>query len=412
MSAATSLLTGPDAGEILQTALAPTGARLLSWHPVQVDYQPAHGSTAGYRARVRWPDRRVTSERFAAYTGTPPAGALVVGDGQEQVTVWRFPHDPYLPGLATAFDPAAVARLLADFRLGKGRVRLAVRAYRPRRRAVIEAIGPAGRLFLKVVRPARVAELHRRHRLCTAAGVPVPPSLGHTGDGVLVLQALPGRNMRDALRSGGSSIPSPAEILALLDRLPAELAEASPRPSWADRAGHYAAVIAGILPEHADSARQLAEAITAGAGAGPVVPVHGDFYERQLQLTNGRITGLLDLDTAGPGERLDDLACLLGHLSVLAQIDRPRAAAINRLGGRYLATFKTVVDPTWLRYRTAAVVLSLATGPHRVQEPGWQAATQRRLQLAGRWVDAARSRDRAGHERSLTCSSRPSHPTG
>lgn len=391
MSTATSLLTGPDAGEILQAALGPTGARLLSWRPVQVDYQPARGSTAGYRARVRWPDQRVTSERFAAYTGKPPAGTLVVGDGQEQVAVWRFPHDPYLPGLAAAFDPAAVARLLAAFRLGEGEVRLAVRAYRPRRRAVIEAVGPAGRLFLKIVRPARVEELHRRHRLCTAAGVPVPPSLGYTPDGVVVLQALPGQTMRDALLSGQPSMPTPAEVLALLDRLPAELVEAPPRRSWADRAGHYAAVIAGVLPGHADAVRRLAEAITAGAGEGPVVPVHGDFYENQLQVTRGRITGLLDLDTAGGGERLDDLACLLGHLSVLAQIHRWRATAINRLGSRYLAALDATVDPVWLRYRTAAVVLSLATGPHRVQQPGWQAATDRRLRLAHQWAEAAES---------------------
>src|SRR5690606_41270609 len=262
MDPVASLLTGPGAGEILRAALAPTGGKLLSWHPEQVDYQPGRGSTAGYRVRVRWPDRRVTSERLAARTGEPPAGSLVVGDGQHQVAVWRFPHDPYLPGLAAAFDPAAVAKLLASFRLGEGRVRLAVRAYRPGRRAVVEAIGPAGRLFLKVVRPTRGESLHRRHRLCTAAGVPVPPSLGHTEDGVLVLQALPGRTMRDALRSGTAAMPSPVDILALLDRLPPELAEAPPRPSWSARAGHYAEVIAGILPEHAAPARRLAEAIT------------------------------------------------------------------------------------------------------------------------------------------------------
>lgn len=372
------LLTGPDAGDILQAALAGAGAQVLSWRAEQVDYQPRRGSTAGYRVRVRWPDRRVSEQRFGAYTGQLladlardlPAGVLRIGDGVDQVVVWRFPHDPYLPGLATANDPAAVAGLLASFGLGHGPapVLLSLRAYRPRRRAVIEASGSDGRLFLKVVRPDRVAALHQRHRLVTAAGVPAPHSLGYTPAGLLVLQALPGQILRQALRNRSAPLPPGAAILDLLDRLPPELAEGPGRRSWRDRAGHYADVVTGVLPDQSDRVRQLAAAITAETGAGPVVPVHGDLYEAQLRVAAGRITGLLDIDTAGPGERLDDLACLLGHLSVLAQLDPARATAINRLGIRYLAAFERTVDPADLRYRVAAVVLSLATGPHRVQE--------------------------------------------
>jgi hypothetical protein len=389
-----SLLTGRHAGDVLQAALAPVGGRVLSWRADQVDYQPGRGSTVGYRVRVRWDDGRLADERCGAHTGPPPAGALVVGDGQQQVAVWRVPYDPYLPALATAYDPAAVAGLLRSFRLGDGPVRLRLRAYRPRRRAVVEAAGPAGRLFLKVVPPRRVEPLHQRHRLCTAAGVPVPPSLGYTGDGLLVLQALPGQPLRQALRGRTTPLPSPAAIVALLDRLPAGLTEAARRRSWAERAEHYAALAAGLLPAEADLARQLGATIAAHAGTGPTVPVHGDFYDNQLQVAAGRITGLLDIDTAGPGDRLDDLACLLGHLSVLGHIYPGRAAAINRLGGRYLAAFESTVDQADLRHRIAAVVLSLASGPHRVQQPGWPAATRRRLVLAQRWVESAQAQFR------------------
>jgi hypothetical protein len=388
------LLTGSQAGDVLRAALAAVGGRVLSWHAEQVDYQPGRGLTAGYRVRVRWDGGRRSDERFGAYTGPPPAGALVVGDGARQVAVWRFPHDPYLPALATAYDPAAVAALLRSYGMGGGPVRLALRAYRPRRRAVVEAAGPAGRLFLKVVRPRRVQALHRRHRLCTAAGVPVPPSLGYTGDGLLVLQALPGQPLRQALRGRGTPLPSPAAVLALLDRLPAGLTEAPRRRSWAQRADHYGAVAAGVLPAEADLAHQLGATIAAHAGSGPTVPVHGDLYDNQLQVAGGRITGLLDIDTAGPGDRIDDLACLLGHLSVLGHVYPGRAAAANRLGARYLAAFESAVDPAELRYRVAAVVLSLASGPHRVQEPGWAAATRRRLALAEQWVDSAQARSR------------------
>jgi hypothetical protein len=388
------LLTGPDAGDILRAAVGISGGEVLSWRVHQVDHQPGRGSTAAYRARVRWPDGQVAEERLAAYTGTPPPGAVTVGDGTDRVAVWRFPHDPYLPGMPTAYDPDAVAGLLRSFQLGDGPVRLLVRAYRPRRRAVVEAVGAQGRLFLKVVRPGRVEPLHRRHRLVTAAGVPAPRSLGYTPDGLVVLQALPGITLREALLGGDDALPSGAAVVSLLDRLPAELVEGHRRRCWRARAGHYAAVVAGTLPAEGDRAAGLAVEVAAGGATTPAVPVHGDLYENQLRVAGGRLTGLLDLDTAGPGDRADDLACLLGHLSVLAQVRPGRAEAINRLGSRYLAAFAPTCDPADLRYRVAAVVLSLATGPYRVQQADWQAATSRRLDLVERWVHSARAAGR------------------
>jgi aminoglycoside phosphotransferase len=388
------LLTGPDAGDILRAALRDTGGEVLAWRTHQVDLQPRRGSTAAYRVRVRWADGRVSEERFGAFTGAPPPGALTVGDADDRVTVWRFPHDPYLPGLAAAHDPVAVADLLRTFGLGGGPARLRVRAYRPRRRAVIEAVGASGRLFLKVVRPERVEPLHERHRLLTGAGVPAPQSLGYTPEGVLVLSALPGQTLREALRDPDTPVPSGAAILELLGRLPPELTAAPRRRSWLDRAGHYAAVVAGALPGESERVTRLAEAVAAEAGTGPTVPVHGDFYENQVRVRDGRITGLLDIDTAGPGDRIDDLACLLGHLSVLTRHGREPATAVGRIGARYLAAFERVVDPADLRYRVAAVVLSLATGPHRVQELQWQRATRYRIDLAQRWLDSARRRAR------------------
>jgi len=374
--------------------------QLLSWRVENVDHQPGDSCTAVYRVRVRGADGRTDEERIGARTGRLPHGATVLEDGANRVAVWRFPYDPWLPALPSACDPVALAGLLEDVGCGGGPVRYRVCAYRPGRRAVIEVTGSYGRLFIKVVRPSRVDALHQRHRLLTDAGVPAPASLGYTPDGLVVLQTLPGRTLREVLREGGGGgggggggmgggggrVPSAQAVLGLLDRLPPELASGTPRPSWAAKAPHYAAVVGAALPQLAAQASELAEEVTAGVGSGPVVAVHGDLYESQLLVDGGRISGLLDVDTAGPGERVDDLGCLLGHLSVLAQIDLERADAINRLGAGYLAAFAGVVDAAELRRRTAAVVLSLATGPHRVQEAGWQAATRARLDLATRWL--------------------------
>ena len=384
------LLTGPSAGELLRTALRPAGGELLTWRATQVEHQPGRRSTAAYQARIRWSDGRVRDERLAACTGRPPRGTVVLDDGTDQVAAWRFPYDPDLPALRTAYDERAVAVLLRDLGLGdKGPVRLEIRAYRPRRRAVIEAIGRRHRLFLKVVRPDQVRDLHERHRLLVDAGLPAAPSLGYTPDGLLVLQALPGRTLRQALQARQEPPPGRA-VLTLLDRLPAELAHGRARRSWREKSPHYAAVLAAALPSVAEQATGLAEAIMSESGPEPQTVVHGDLYEGQLLVSGGRICGLLDVDTAGPGERLDDLACLLGHLSVLAQMNRDRAGTILRAGATYLAAFERVVDPADLRYRTAAVVLSLATGPHRVQEQDWPANTRARLDLADQWLSSAR----------------------
>jgi aminoglycoside phosphotransferase (APT) family kinase protein len=130
---------------------------------------------------------------------------------------------------------------------------------------------------------------------------------------------------------------------------------------------------------------------------GPGVPVHGDFYESQVMVRAGRVAGLLDIDTAGLGERLDDAACLLGHLGVLAQLQPSSAAVTTEFGLRLQRRFERELDAAALGRRTAAVVLSLATGPHRVQEHGWRTNTGRRLALAERWLDAAGSaRDAIG----------------
>ena len=388
-----ALLTGPDAPGMLAAALAAAGGELVSSRARQVIHQPGSGTTVSYRAWVRWPDGRAGDETLAASAGDLPDGALVLDDGEARVAVWRFPHDPDLPGLAAACDMAAVARLLDDLGLGGGAVHLRTRAYRPRRRAVIEAASGRGRLFIKVVPPDRVEALHDRHRLLVLNGIPVPQSLGWTPDGILVLEALRGRTLRHALRSRTTPIPTGDEILALLDRLPAELAAGPPRRSWLDKAAHYAAVIGAALPDEAERAARLAETLGAEPhGSDEIVPVHGDLYEAQLLVDAGRVSGLLDVDTAGPGERLDDLACLLGHLSVLAQIDPARAPIISRAGAGYLAAFDAAVPPAALRRRVASVVLSLATGSHRVQERNWPATTRRRLELAEAWLASAEER--------------------
>ncbi len=390
--ASLDLLTGPAAADLLSAALATSGGELLDWSARQVDHRPGASTTVSYRAQVQWPDgaRTVT---LGASTGLRTLqadipGMLVLSDGGQQVAVWQFPADPGLPALATAFDQAAMRALLASYGVQAGPLDLMLRSYRPRRRAVVEVRGAELRLFVKVLRPSRVAELHHRHRLLHDAGVPVPRSLGWTDDGMLLLGALPGHDLRSVLRAGGVA-PDPDELNTLLDRFPRAVCALPRRASWSDNVGHYAAVVGSVLPQEAGRAAQLAAEIASRLDetSGGDEATHGDFYETQILVEGPRVTGLLDVDTAGPGRRADDLACLVAHTALLAMIEPAHAPATSSLTDRLFARFSEQVDPLELRARVAGVLISLATGPHRVQQPSWRRETSARLDLAQSWLD-------------------------
>lgn len=391
------LLLGADADDLLRTVVGSADGALLSWRPRHVTYRPT-SAVVQYTARVSWPDGRETEETLVAAMGDRiPEGATVVEADDLRVGVWRWPLDPALPGLAAALDPVRMGELLADVGLGPGRpeaARLRIRAYRPGRRAVVEVTGSVGRIFVKVVLPRKVEGIHDKHRML-AAHLPVPDSLGWTDDGLLVLPALAGHTLREALHRKGTAVPAPEALRATLDRLPPELApsvtEAKGAGDHLARLEHYATVVAAPVPSLRGRIEALAASLTDVAVADhPVVPVHGDWYEAQLLVEGSRVVGVLDVDTAGAGHRIDDLANLIGHLSLLGAMSaRYRPAA--RYGERVLTDADEVVDPAELRARVAAAVLALATGPFRVLEADWPTGTARRIALVEQWLERART---------------------
>ncbi|HET9202929.1 MAG TPA: phosphotransferase [Acidimicrobiia bacterium] len=386
--AALRLMLGPDAAGLLQAVADAAGGTLTSWRPRQVNHQPARSTVVQYRTGIRWADGETTSETFVAATGDriPPKGAALFDDGTNRVAVWRWPHDPFLPGLSEALDPALVGSLLDDLGVDGGAVQIRTRAYRPGRRAVVEVTGRRGRLFLKVVRPSKVEGLHLRHRFLVEH-LPVPDSLGWSDSGILVLTALPGETLRSGLRSTRQQLPQPEALSQLLDRFPSQLAYERPHRDLITLVSHHLSVISETVPAAKPKLEATLEVLTSGGedDPGSVTAVHGDLYEAQLMVNRGRITGLLDIDTAGSGFRVDDLANFCAHLSVLAQMtDRPRQ--VRRFGAGLLSHAEILHPRPVLRRRIAAAVLGLATGPFRVLEANWEANTARRLDLAIQWM--------------------------
>jgi Ser/Thr protein kinase RdoA (MazF antagonist) len=216
--------------------------------------------------------------------------------------------------------------------------------------------------------------------------VPVPPVLAATGDGVVVLPGLPGTPMRTALAGDPAALPDPAALEALLDALPpvgsaGRRDPADPVP----RVRAHATVLGMVRPGLAPRLHRLVAAVGAAAGTHPVVPVHGDFYEAQLLVSEGAVVGLLDVDTAGPGARIDDWATLVAHLALLERLAGD-PAPITAYRARVQALLAGRVSGRQLAARVAGVLVGLATGPFRVQQAGWGAATEARVALAEEWA--------------------------
>lgn len=386
------VLLGDGAHGLLAAAVGAAGGELRTATPRQTSYQPGGAITVRFDATVRWPDGRVVPEMLVAAAGANlPEAALVLEDGDHRVAVWRVPHDPHLPGLAPAMDPALVRDLLADLGAPVPSTTPRLRSYRPGRRAVVEVSAPGTRLFIKLVRPTAIEDLHRRHTRL-AGHVPVPRSLGWSNDlGLVALQAIPGRTLRAALDQRRPG-PSGAAIVELLDRLPDPGDLAGRPPAW--HAGRFATLIGAVAPELSDRVVALATQLAAAEReAGPPRDaVHGDLHEAQLLVDGHAVTGLLDVDGFGRGRRVDDLATMIGHLSTLALGSR-RRVSIERYAAGMLAQFDRVCDPALLRRAVCAVVLGLATGPFRVLDAHWRTETTRRVVLAERWW---RSADRVG----------------
>lgn len=327
------------------------------------------------------------TQQFVAAAGRIPHGAMIIEDDEgRRVGVWRFPHDPALPGLPSAIDPAAAEEVLVGLDGKPGPTTTHLRAYRPSRRAVVEVRGPEERLFFKVVRPNAIEGLHRIHRTL-AEVLPVPASLGYDERlGLVVLQAMPGITLREAMAHPDLPLPEPETVAGLVADLPRPdgLDEAR---SPLDRAQRAIPMVMRICPELTERLERLAEGI--GSETLPADrPVHGDYYEAQLMVDDGKILGILDVDTYGLGRAADDPSTMLAHLSVWGPIS-PRPERVREYGSTLVRLWDSVVDPVDLRRRAAAMSLLLATGPFRVQSRNWPDEVAARVAIAETWVESA-----------------------
>ncbi len=361
-----SVLTGSAGPALARAVLAVAGAPADGAEIAvrRVHHRPGADTTVSFS--VRQPG---AGERVVLITDADVAGFDVTAATGERLRGWVHPDDPRLPGLARALSPAVLGGWLAS-EVGAAPVTPELLSYRPLRRAVVRA-GAAGRHFyVKLWRPERAAELVGRHRVLDAAGVgpriAAEPEAGvlivHDADGVTLAQRLADWN------AGGEPLPEPGEVLRLLDRLPDELLRFRRRAAWSDRADFHGAAAAATLPDQAAEIAALAAHLThvlASTPEGPPVPTHGDFYEANVLARGSVFTSVIDVDTAGPGRRVDDLACLLGHLAVLPDLSPTHYHRVPEVTYAWASEFERHCPAAELRARTAGVILSLVAGTTR-----------------------------------------------
>lgn len=387
LDAAHDVLTGPGMGALLQAALAGSpDVRLpgFTWTLDAVHHRPGAESSAGFE--VTYAAAGGTATEYLVATTADVAAPVTLSSDGVSLRLWRHPADPRLPALASICDPATVGGWLAG--TPDAVAHLEVLTYRPLRRAVVRAECGGQVAFVKAIRPDKGADLLTRHRIMDAAGLG-PRVLATPAEGVVVAAAAPGLPLTEALAASAADpdgLPSPADVLALLDRLPAAVLDLPERPSWTDRVDFHASSAAAALPGQADEIAALAADIAdlaARAPVGPVVPTHGDVHEANLFVADGRPVALIDVDNLGPGRREDDLACLVGHLAVLPALSPAHYAHLGPLVQTWADAFEDVVDAAALRVRVAGVILSLVAG-------GTPEQALARLDLARAWLWRAR----------------------
>ena len=388
------LLTSTEVGELLGAAVEHAGGRLIGWALDHVDANPNQSTTATYSATVAWPygerDELLGVSARASGPAASDTKAEIFADGEREVAVWIYPNDPDLPGLARAAYTEQMAGSLTEHDvLGRpvaaDEVSLRMIGYRPRRRAVLRVdVEPEPVvLYCKVLRERLFGDVVRRHELLLAAGVPAPRIAATTDDALLLLHNLDGRPLAKAVFD--ETDPCTAEdLIHLLDAMPMSVTKLERRPPWTDAVQHYSQMVAAAVPSATDKLAWLTDQIAEGLASVPLGndPTHGDFHEGQVHVSGGRIVGILDVDTVGPGRRADDLACLIAHLSTIQRMNPAQEAKVHRLIRTWVPVFDTRVDPLELRLRAAAVIISLATGPFRGQEPEWEWETLRMIASA------------------------------
>lgn len=392
-------LVGPDAIDVLRLPVEAVGGNIHEARPVHVQFRPGSDVIVRYSASVSWqgnPPVRETLVASSTVRGIHEGAVVVTAEtasGPIEVGVWRWPFDPILTGLGSAVSPSAAGKLLG---LDPSHLSVHVVAYRPTERAVIKVASTADdsvHAYIKVVAPNTAGAIVERHDALLAAGVPVPPvTFADEPRGLLVLAPLPGPTLRQLIKGTPGRWPSSDELDRLADRFTAAELHMTPVAAKLADGALHARMLAVVLATQRDRLEALAQRFESAIRPEAHTTIHGDLHEAQLLVVDGCVSGVLDIDDAGPGAAVDDRANLLARLLFRALTGAANPAPIVAYAEALRSASTRRFGTSRLDVHTAACLVGLATGPFRVQSTGWPQAVERLVdhahQLSMRKVSA------------------------
>jgi thiamine kinase-like enzyme len=350
------------------------------------------------------------------------------------MNAFAFPHDPWIPGLARAFGPGAMERILVEAlpELASGttrllRTRTTLVRYRPGRRCTmlvharlrdstsgeISSRMLYGKLYHDAKKAASVFEemrrLHENHSLrasgcLVARPVASLPSLRMVFQEPLIGRPLEflllGRAARAVDRSDG--VRRAAEALAALHRSGLSTDRIRPVARSLERMGDWARGVEAIAPtlgrEMTKVADALCEAVPQEGGPDHWSLVHGDCKPSQF-LVGPRSVSLLDFDHCGMADPISDVGNFLASLRQLALRHelRPRSlrSAPDRSGSMrdlersFLAAYSAArgIPPTVGRARWYAAAALLRKSYRGFQRSGRSPLPHAMVREAGNFLE-------------------------
>lgn len=389
--AAEQFLRSEQMGPLLAAAVRSTGLYLRSWSLERVYSRPHSATSARFGVDASGhPVTLIASTRPLTDTQRDQLGAVRCESPLAVLHIWAHPTDPELPGLQVVEDQEALSSRLSELMAVDLEVdQLQMLVLRPLRRAVyrvrLKSALDYRTVYLKIVRPHKVAELLDRH-----AGCDLTPATADLGDGIILLDEARGVPLTELLYHPVSPNPGitvePEVILSALEGLNDKALLLPPRQAPAQRLEGFSAPLiaagadAGVLEELIrDISAQLDEE------PGERVAVHGDFHPANLFLSrDGRgVEALIDADTVGLGHRADDLAMMLAHLLALPSFDAEGYRGVADLVARLWARLVADGEAGDLPARTAGALISLAPGARSAEQLDFYLATAQRLVAIG-----------------------------
>jgi hypothetical protein len=335
---------------------------------------------------------------------------LIEGDfavemkASSEVSLFRYPTDPYLPGLSAVATPSRAHDLLAHYvGIRPHRVHVSAVRYRATRRAVLRhkvswGHGARASFYVRVMPPSRLERFLEIGNAASLSGFVLPRLAGHWSDGgVAWLSEVPGVTARAQIRRGKGI--APGLLLDALEPLWAgPFANQTMRPlNVAADFGHTLGVLDRVLDN--GPGRDLLGAVRGPieefvTGWAPSALAHNDFYDNQIIVTPDGRPAIVDFEEVGPGDPMIDVGNMLAHLRWQAhfQITGPAAEALAgyRRQMRALALSRYGWDEEALDMREAYSLFRLSSNPARHQRDNWHESVAQALALT---KDALEGRD-------------------